>query len=617
MVSAGCCYGLSVPVPLETGMAAVGNGQYMSADNGVVPDSGSSFYGYGVGEILWYRAGVTYVRFSDLGLGSGLQAGRYRLVMRVSSNGEQDWPGLRNMTQLDGGAGYAAGFFVTAFDSADTLAENGRAVLDGMVDFNRTPGVTCTFGNSPLTAPDPLPLGDNGMQEDTWYNVTSQWVIATDSSVVGTDPFIGVGFEVGHGCGGAVFVDDSVLSYESPNSLYSEWADEHGVEDSMQSNPDGDAFDNLAEYAFGGDPFIKDGLGLGLSGIRVAESGSNVFQMVYAARGDAQERGLTYHLGSTSNLLSGNWEEITTEVAGSGVVSTGFRWVSNQLAMAECGFVRLSAEFSEDVSSVYVPRTKKSLAKILGEYQGLSSLMGAEWYYNWGRFPGADAPSSLEFVPMVWGLPEKADGSLDAAVLRSRIQEALNAVPDCRNFLAFNEPDHTNQSNHTVEQVIEVWPVFEEELAGTGIRIGSPGVVSITNSDWLASFMSEVINRNYQVDFICVHRRISINGDPVNQLVEECKFLYEKYHKPIWITELELTGTGLTEADVVATWQEWADRLENDPSVAGIVERYAFAYAPPDTDIDYKIPARPFETNGALTTFGRTFQQLHAAMDEF
>jgi hypothetical protein len=67
----------------------------------------------------------------------------------------------------------------------------------------------------------------------------------------------------------------------------------------------------------------------------------------------------------------------------------------------------------------------------------------------------------------------------------------------------------------------------------------------------------------------------------------------------------------MTEADVIRVYREWADRLENDSSVAGVIERYAIAYAPPDTTNAYKIVARPYNADGTLTDFGRAFQGLH------
>jgi hypothetical protein len=129
---------------------------------------------------------------------------------------------------------------------------------------------------------------------------------------------------------------------------------------------------------------------------------------------------------------------------------------------------------------------------------------------------------------------------------------------------------------------------------------------------WLRRFMREADRRGYQVDILCIHQRINLNkGVGVATVLKRFKNWHEEFGLPIWITELELIGDNLTEAQVIAFWEEWADRLENDPSMNGVIERYAMAYAPPDTDIDYKIPARPYIRKAALTDFGRMFQRLH------
>lgn len=254
-------------------------------------------------------------------------------------------------------------------------------------------------------------------------------------------------------------------------------------------------------------------------------------------------------------------------------------------------------------------KTQKSIAKILGEYPGLGEKLGASWYYNWRGVPGEAAPSGLEFVPMVWGGKKGTDGLMDADHVRAQIRKVLAENPGCKNLLSFNEPNAAKQSNLSVRQVLEVWPVFEQELKGRSIRLGSPGVAGI-DSDWLHEFMEEAIKRGYKVDFLCVHRRVDFRNNPVDTVLDECRALYGKYKKPIWITELELVGKGLTERDVIRFYQQLADQLEHDSSINDMIERYAVAYAPPDTTIDYKIVARPCNADGTLTDFGRAFQKL-------
>lgn len=203
-------------IPIESSTAAVGNGIYSSSNNGLIPDTGTQFYGFSQSSITGNRNGITYVRFSSLGLGSAIQGGTYTLVMRLASNGMQNWPGAKNMTTNNSGSGYASGFFNTVGSGFPTPSEDGNATLNNMVGFNNTAGVVYVGDTSVLAAPNPLPLSDTGMAEDRWYSVTSKWVIAVGSPVIGTDPYVGLGFQVGNSNSGSVWVDDSVLTLDLP-----------------------------------------------------------------------------------------------------------------------------------------------------------------------------------------------------------------------------------------------------------------------------------------------------------------------------------------------------------------------------------------------------------------
>jgi hypothetical protein len=463
----------AVILPVEVDTPCVGNGVFTNSCRGVLPVSGKSFYGTGPAVQGGVQAGVAYASLSELLEGTALRAGTYRLEMRMAGDGSRNRPDARNMFELNGGSGFAAGFFTQVGSTGGTSVENARITLNNMVDFNNTPGVTVSVEQDALNRSGRNQETGNGM----WHTVAITWSIAPNCSLVGMNPFVGLGFELERG---AIWFEDAKLTY----------------------NPSGE---------------------------------------------------------------DGNREG---------------------------------------------PRTRKSLARILGEYPELSSLMGAEWYYNWSAFPGPAAPPNIEFVPMIWGIPVKDDRSVDADLLRKNVSRALAANPDCKVLLGFNEPNHKLQSNRTLEQVLEAWPILQEAVAGTDIRLGSPG--EVMSDGWMRSFMREADKRGYQVDILCIHQRINLNkGVGVATVLKRFKNWHEEFGLPIWITELELIGDNLTEAQVIAFWEEWADRLENDPSMNGVIERYAMAYAPPDTDIDYKIPARPYSRKAALTDFGRMFQRLH------
>src|SRR5262249_35947653 len=70
-------------------------------------------------------------------------------------------------------------------------------------------------------------------------------------------------------------------------------------------------------------------------------------------------------------------------------------------------------------------------------------------------------------------------------------------------LLGFNEPDHPQQANMTVQQALELWP----HLTATGMRVGSPATAAdpSLSGSWLEKFMDGAKARGYRVDFVCVH----------------------------------------------------------------------------------------------------------------
>jgi len=196
----------------------------------------------------------------------------------------------------------------------------------------------------------------------------------------------------------------------------------------------------------------------------------------------------------------------------------------------------------------------------------LNSL-NASWYYNWTMTPH-EGDTALEFIPMQWGTSGIEEVGAKAA------QNAEAGV-----ILGFNEPDHYKQAGMSVEEAIALWP----ELEATGLRLGSPAPAQWDRNDesWLARFMEEAQANDLRVDFIALH---TYTG---NRNVENLKSylidVFEKYQKPIWITEFALV--------------DWSDagRFSEEQSAAFLhdtfmmlddlefVEKYAW-YRPSEAD---------------------------------
>ena len=111
----------------------------------------------------------------------------------------------------------------------------------------------------------------------------------------------------------------------------------------------------------------------------------------------------------------------------------------------------------------------------------------------------------------------------------------INGKENVTHLLGHNEPDKSDQSNLTVEEVIEEWPYMME----SGLRLGSPALAS--NIGWLRNFIAECDKRNYRVDFVAIHAywdlRDGQNASP-QKWYNSLKSWYEAGGKrPIWITE--------------------------------------------------------------------------------
>lgn len=148
-------------------------------------------------------------------------------------------------------------------------------------------------------------------------------------------------------------------------------------------------------------------------------------------------------------------------------------------------------------------------------------LTRSTWYYNWGSSAlsttnpaRADSSYNQEFVPEKWG----AGGSWNG----------IFSVRNVSHLMGYNEPDHTEQSNVSVETAIEEWP----RLMKTGLRLGSPAT---TNNSWIFSFMKEAKKRNYRVDYVVVHAYWG--GLSGKEWYDKLNTIHETTGCPLWIKE--------------------------------------------------------------------------------
>jgi len=183
------------------------------------------------------------------------------------------------------------------------------------------------------------------------------------------------------------------------------------------------------------------------------------------------------------------------------------------------------------------------------------------WYYNWNL--NKSSTPDIEYVPIrqnMWWPNLDQDWQARGAT----------------ELLGYNEPDHKDQSNLTVDAAIQGWP----GLLATGLRLGSPAV-SDGGLSWLYDFINKADAAHLRIDFVPVHYYRAY-WDPANadaataQFYNFLKEIHDKVKRPLWVTEFN-NGANWTTAPKPTYDQEKATiakmiaMLDKTP----FVERYA------------------------------------------
>jgi hypothetical protein len=167
--------------------------------------------------------------------------------------------------------------------------------------------------------------------------------------------------------------------------------------------------------------------------------------------------------------------------------------------------------------------SKKGWCQTGGSSQGVTDFVNGTWFYSWS----ADQNSAInqEYVPI------RQTSSWPGF---SEIYGKKNVT----HLLGYNEPDHTEQSNVSVETAIEQWP----DMMKSGMRLGSPAV---TNNSWLYSFIDECDRRNYRVDYVAYHAYWG--GKSPQNWYNDIKAIHNRTGRKIWLTEWNNGANWTTE----------------------------------------------------------------------
>lgn len=213
------------------------------------------------------------------------------------------------------------------------------------------------------------------------------------------------------------------------------------------------------------------------------------------------------------------------------------------------------------------------------------------WFYTWS----ADnySTDNIEYVP----IRQKAGWPG---------YDQINALNEVTHVLGYNEPDHAEQSNLTVDQAIADWPRIYE----SGLRVGSPAT---TDFNWLYSFMDKCKALNYRVDYVVVHAYWG--GKSPQNWYNDLKRVYERTGRPIWIKEWNNGANWTTEGgwNTRAYNEQNATKQYNDlkgilqvMDTASFIERYSI--------YNWVEDCRAILLNGSFTKAGEYYRDNHSVM---
>jgi hypothetical protein len=213
------------------------------------------------------------------------------------------------------------------------------------------------------------------------------------------------------------------------------------------------------------------------------------------------------------------------------------------------------------------------------------------WYYTWSPAPGQVAgPAQAEFVPMIWGPDDLGQAGAAAG----------------NTLLGFNEPDVTEQANLSADQALDLWP----QLTATGRRLGSPAVSAgaATPGGWLDRFLAGAAGRDLRVDFVAVHWYGTNPATAVDDLGGYLRAVYDRYRRPIWLTEFALAD--FTHGVASAWYAPRSDQAAFAAAATALldglpyVERYAW-FALSDRGSDFRTGL--YDEQGQLTAVGDAY----------
>ena len=229
-----------------------------------------------------------------------------------------------------------------------------------------------------------------------------------------------------------------------------------------------------------------------------------------------------------------------------------------------------------------------------GGQTGNAYKVGAFWAYDWGNGT-AVFPGNVEHVPMWWsyyGASQEADNTA-AANLKAAGAKSL---------LTYNEPDHTDQANLTVEYALQGFKQAGIACAAAGLELISPACAD-DNSTWMQQFMASVASQGLKCDAVAVH---SYLRNP-NAFLNYIDGIHNRYGKNIWITEFAPTDWASPTTVTTTEVQNFINIVIPGLESRNYVIRYAW-YCGTLPGPNVLGTAALFDANGNLTDVGNTYK---------
>lgn len=230
------------------------------------------------------------------------------------------------------------------------------------------------------------------------------------------------------------------------------------------------------------------------------------------------------------------------------------------------------------------------------------------WYYNWGTKSFKESGASntkfynLDYVPMFWADPNEPYPDAFA-----RFKEQ-----GYKYVLGFNEPDLTWESNIKPDVAARKWR--DKFIKNKGdMYLGSPATSTFPQwSDWWKTYWPLLTNSNKQAtNFIAVHSyQQSYDGKRTAlQYLHQIDECYNKYRKPIWITEFAVWKFDKNDKSGCAKTQEFLKIVLKGLNERSYVERFSW-FSPSYAGKDASSSSLFDYATGNLTTIGKMYAQI-------